>query len=524
MFESKLDKIAGLLRKKLTPLTKLQLQTSGRITKFPKFLRQRYVLPTNNDYEQGIMPGTYVRRVAYKGSFSVTTDLLPTLNDNTVTEFQGQVFNVVSNDKDILYFNRTIEDVSVDTQIFFKSYTIQSDGEYEEGIQQLLIRSPLPVIPGDQWYVRTPIGSNSIATVIKAHKTPNSNQWDVILKAPIIFYIPKLEVKDIIIARDATGYFNPNRPVYYLATKADGTYQCSFRPDFLVPITIHPYQVQTVYRDNVAIFERDPSTHIVLTNNAFISVQVSSSVYWESIPVEGPAILSLPVATHLKDSKAIVVNCIQYASFSEVIHSVFSNDRRFKISSGQIFAHSWLNAQRIEGFIDYIPGSIRFVPKETGWLIAKLHFLDTINGLEVAGWTTNITAAAAGRINFNISGFMQGFDLVKGTQQITVFCPNQDLSWIEVSTNTQLVMGGLTSIDQISHVNLAMHVFNTDHLGSHVFGRPSLHCLIKDPSLTWAKTGLSGVNRGYTLTPATYEAYSILTFNPEVAPTTSLPL
>jgi hypothetical protein len=520
---SNFGQLQDTLRKKLYSGTKLQLTSPGRIRKFPRVTRSRFVLPTSSEVEFGTYAGSTTIASANNGSKFLQTDTLPTLNDYLVISINSQKYGVLeSTDKSITLYKNLTEAISPNQTFFYDSYAVTVDGNYGDGFKQILVKSILPVVPGDQWFIPIPDGSVKPAIVVQAKKTLNVNQWDVILDRATIVKIPAMVKGDVITTRTVPNTFPISAPLFFVQNLKNGNYLCSFSPtNTNSTIEIQPIQILSILRDTTTIYYRDASTDKVVVSKDPIYVQASSTVYWDNIPLDiGPCIVSLPTATHLQKTAASVVNCVQTLSGDRVIRHNLTKKTSFKISTGTIPAQSWSNAQLLEGRYDYLPGLAHFVPKPNA--IAKLTFLDSLSGVDINKWTCTVRAEQPGHIIFLFKGKQQKFDLVRGLNSLVIEVPQEDFSWVEISTDTEIYVGGLNSTDQVSHLNLALHVFKSENLGSHIFGRPSLHSLIKDPSLTWARVGLSGVNRGYTLTPSNGD-YKILHQSLRVPPPDYVP-
>lgn len=503
---SKFGQIQDYLRRKLYSGTKLQLITSGNTRKFPLSNLKRFVLPTTTEYEFGSYPGSVITTDVNVGSKFIPTDLLPPLNDNLVINLNSQKYGVLESANSSVTLFKTLNEKVVNGQPFFyDSYSVDTDGNYEDGFKQLLVNSILPVIPGDQWFVPTPAGSVKPAIVLTAKKTLNPLQWDVILDRPILVRIPKMKRGDRILTRVIQNTFPISAPVYFLREQKNGNYFCSFsNTNTHSTIEVQPLQILSIERivsnNWVYVYQRDKYVDNIIQNKDPIYAQASAALYWDSIPLNiGPCVVNLPTVTHLQKSNASVVNCVQTLSGTRIVRNYLTKTSRFKISTGTIHAQSWLNAQILEGKFDYLPGLAHFIP--TPQAIAKLTFLDELSGTDIIKWTASVQTEEIGYITFLFKNRRQRFDLVKGLNPIVIEVPQENFSWVEVSSNVSCYLGGLNSTDQVSHLNLALHVFKSEKLGSHIFGRPSIHSIIKDPSLTWAKVGTCGVNRGYTLTP-----------------------
>jgi hypothetical protein len=510
---SKFDNLHDYLRKKLYSGTKLQLITSGRTIKFPRCNRFRFILPTTKEYEFGSYNGTTLKSAAPIGSNTLHTDNLPRLNGMLVVNINNQKYGVIDfNETSLSLYNSLNTNLEVNQQIFFDTYVVTSEGNYEDGFSQLLVSSNLPIIPGDQWYF-TPVNRDIIpAIVLQATKTQNSNQWDVILDRPIISNIPSPIVGDLIVPRVIPNTFQISTPVYYQYTLNNGNYLCTL--DF-TQYEIQPLQILEIWRSNVLIYRRNPY-EVLLANKDMIQVIASSSMYWDSIPVDGPCIVSLPIATHLQNEKFTKVICyIQTLSGKNVVTQQLTLGKTFKVSTGIIPAASWSTAQIIEGLYEYLPGLAHFIP--TPKVVAKLTFLDSISGKDINTWKISLKAASIGNIIFYFpNNYKQKIKLHAGLNTLIVNVPQEDFSWVEIFSDVEIYLGSFNSASQISYLNLAMHVYKSTNLGSHIFGRPSLHSLVRDPSLTWSKVGLCKVNSGYTLTPSS-DDYEILKIQPTIA-------
>ena len=465
------------------------------------------------------------------------------------------------------------EGISKNQPLFFDSYAVSVVGEYEDGFNQLLVTSTLSIIPGDQWFIPVPGGikpavvvqakktlnfnqwdvildrpiivqipSMKVGDEITTRVVPNTYLLSIPVyyvstlkngnhlcsfssnnNATLVEILPLQILKirrpnTIIYRRDQADNLVKNQKIkkgdvvttktlisVYFVQMQNGNYLCEYANSGRVEIL--PSQILTVIRLGSIIYQRDSYSDLIKTKDP-IHVQTSSSVYWDSIPLDiGPCVVTFPTATHLQKTNASIVNCVQTLSGNTLVSHNLTKKKSFKISTGTIPAHSWLNAYHIQGKFEYLPGLAHFIPINQA--TSRLTFLDAISGIDINKWAVTVKAERPGFIVFIFKNYNQRFDLVTGLNPLVINLPQENFSWVEISTNTEIYLGGLNSIDQVSHLNVAMHVFQSENLGSHIFGRPTIQSLIRDPSLTWAKVGLSGVNRGFTLTPAKGD-YTIL--------------
>lgn len=486
---SKFNQIQENLRKKLYSGTKLQLLTPGKIKKFPRNLRSKFILPTTQDGEFGTYHGTTLSSGSSLGSKNLTTDSLPDLNDRLVVNVNDYRYGVLEASNNSLTLFRTLEeDLQKDQVVLFDSYSLQCDGNYEEGFRQLLVKSRTPIIPGDQLFFPLTNGDLKPALVMQALKTQNPDQWDILLDRPIISEIPTLQKDDILITL--------NQNLRFQKTLENGNYSCLQGKNL---IEIPPSQVNEVLREESLLFKRNGVK--ILRNHDPINVTVSSSIYWENVDLDiGPCILNLPAISHIQEDESVTLSHIQILSGNKIVDQIVTKESTYKIHHGTIPAISWLTSQLFQGKIDYLPGLIHLIPEPNA--IAKLTFLDVISGEKIQKWSLSLRAESPGHLITIFDGYRQKYYLKEGLNSLLLDLPQKDFSWIEFSTNTEIYFGGLTSFKQYDKLNLAIQIRKSKNLGSHVIGKPSLHSILRDPSVTWAKVGLSGVNRGFTLTPA----------------------
>jgi hypothetical protein len=79
--------------------------------------------------------------------------------------------------------------------------------------------------------------------------------------------------------------------------------------------------------------------------------------------------------------------------------------------------------------------------------------------------------------------------------------PTDKVYWLEIFTDTELNMGEVTPAQQVSNVDIALHVFNQSIIGSHIFSRPTFYSLVMTSSITWAKEGEASTNAGFKTKP-----------------------
>jgi hypothetical protein len=266
------------------------------------------------------------------------------------------------------------------------------------------------------------------------------------------------------------------------------------------PVTVFKAtKTQTVDQWDV---ELEAAIPFDLNNEDKILIQASSCCYWKDIPLSvGPCRLTLPAITHLENSQAIVVSYVKLKSGSNVIKSFYTADDTIQIVQCGIPAHSWNSAIVYEGAVDYCNGIAHLIPKLGGRCFARIKFMDTLVTEEQDTWSININCFQDGRLTLLVDDrAIKTFDLKRGIQSLYFQLEPQSFSSLAINTTASLTLGQIGS-NQISSVDVAIHVFNQEYLGSHIIAAPAIVGLLRDASLTWAKVGTARTNAGFTVSP-----------------------
>lgn len=188
--QSRIDQIAKLLKNKNYPLTDLGLRGIGGVRKFLYPDLERLLIYGSNSGEWVTYAGSVLNTTVVEGENHLAHDAAVDLPSEGRLALQGYSYyaNRISPISAILddYVSR---DFQSGTHISLDGYSILSDGVYRTGDKQLLVLSTLPVMSGDQWSVPSQFGVLQ-TTVLSAIKTPNPDQWDVILEDRIDTDLP----------------------------------------------------------------------------------------------------------------------------------------------------------------------------------------------------------------------------------------------------------------------------------------------------------------------------------------------
>lgn len=239
----------------------------------------------------------------------------------------------------------------------------------------------------------------------------------------------------------------------------------------------------------------------VIVDGQQILVQASAAVYWESLPVEiGPCWLTLPNITHLQTSGAIPLAFVRFKAGNTILRTIITQSPMIQIANAGITADSWSTAHITKGHADYFNGVAKLVPGTEGF-VGRLNFLDSLNGSDIQTWLLNIRAEIAGKLIIRTNTSEKSFELIQGLQQLRFDVAALAINWIEIYSDVKVYLGEITASLQISNVDVAIHLFNQEYLGSHIFGRPTLNSIVKSAAVTWARNGETQANAGFKVKP-----------------------
>jgi hypothetical protein len=238
-----------------------------------------------------------------------------------------------------------------------------------------------------------------------------------------------------------------------------------------------------------------------LTPASNIIVQASASAQWDDVPLlKGPCWLGLPIATHLQDSNASMVAYVRLKSSNRVIVDYFTFDPILTISLVPIPSYAWSAAHVSGGIADYQVGATILKPNVDN-MTSRLTLEAPLEGDLMEQLKLSIKAEQAGRLYFRYDNGDATFNIQAGIQTLTV--PVQgNITWMEISNNIQISLGDISPKTVATSIDVTLHVFNTEGLASHVFQKPTMMGLFRDPSLTWAREHLSASNAGFRVSPA----------------------
>lgn len=265
----------------------------------------------------------------------------------------------------------------------------------------------------------------------------------------------------------------------------------------------HSTTVQDAFRTsnldqwNVTVLDPIP---LVVNSATNILVQASAAVQWDSVPLtKGPCWLTLPIATHIRDSNSPSVAYVRLKSSDRVIVDYFTFDPILTISLVPIPSQAWLASRVAGGVADFQAGIVRLVPTESS-MSSRLVFEAPLEGDLMEHLKVSVKALLAGRLVFKCDSTEMAFQIQPGIQTLSI--PIQgDLTFIEITNDVEISLGDISPRSVATAVDVTLHVFSAEGLASHVFQKPHLLGLFRDPSLTWAREGLSSCDAGFCTTP-----------------------
>ena len=228
-------------------------------------------------------------------------------------------------------------------------------------------------------------------------------------------------------------------------------------------------------------------------------LQATAALHWKDVAVpDFPCLLSLPIATHLTDDKALGYSFIRLMS-GDICQQTCYGVNAIRLSRIAIAPRAWRFANIQQGYITFTGSTCKMHPVD-GLLFADLGFLDQLDSSQFSHWTLSVQASAPGKLVVT-AGTTHEFPLVTGLQTITVPSPGTLLGNLQVASDVPICLGALIPDNEITAVDLSLMVANQQKLGSHILGNPSFMTLLHDPALTWAKVNRSSCNSGFTVKP-----------------------
>jgi hypothetical protein len=194
-----------------------------------------------------------------------------------------------------------------------------------------------------------------------------------------------------------------------------------------------------------------------------------------------------------------MVAYVRLKSSDRVLIDYFTFDPILTISLAPIPPYMWSNARVTGGVADFQVGATLLKPLD-GLMSSRITFESPLEGDLMGILRISIQTDLPGRLYFKYDNGDAVFDLQPGIQTLTLPV-HGNISFMDISNDTEILLGEISPKTIATSVDVSLHIFGAEGLASHVFQRPTLIGLLRDPSLTWSREKLSASNAGYRIHP-----------------------
>lgn len=451
--QSKIEAIKRLIEQRSFVSTQVNFTGVGKIKNFPAAKSSRFVRPSSDFYQVITRPGAYLAKKLLPGESSIEFDNLPNFGGSVSFGFFNTIATASSVSKNTAFFKNSLSfNAEIKDPTIFQSYSVTVQGTYNNGENEIVFISSLPLVIGDQILISDNSG-NSVRTVIKNSVNTNPNQWKVTLDSPLPFKI-----------EDGSEVFVDASSVQYWESIPIDMGPCILQ----LPIATHK-----TFADSQDI----PISYVRLKNgkNEIEGFYISENTFQISqVNIPSSAWLTATVIAGSLDYRD---SCVEFLpEFPK------QNSPLMREMGG------------MRGMEEMHPSEKEFY--------AKLSFLDALNGTRIQSWQFNINSYDHGNVYIKVNDVIKNYDVQPGIQTLFFEVPNEPINFIDIMGTVKISMGSVVCTNSVSNIDVAIHLFSAVTLNSHVIGRPGLMEVIPNPTTTWASEGVSGVDRGYKLNPS----------------------